>query len=160
MLLLPKTFIVKIPLLALAFALLFIHCKNKDAQAPAAPAQGDPAMPELPEGFAEFYQRFHSDSLFQISHIVFPLEGLPDNADSTALANSDFRWTLDSWHMQHQVDFTMSEFKREIVPLTKSLVVERIYDPQKGLGMLRKFALVSGGEWNLIYYAGVNRLAN
>lgn len=148
---------VKALALVLPLFLLFFACKNE--QAPSSPAETAGVEPELPAGFTEFYQKFHTDSLYQMAHIVFPLEGLPNKADSTVIADNSFRWTEADWRMQHQVDFSMSEFKREIVPLTSSLVVERIYDEQHGFGMLRKFAIVGDGEWHLIYYAGMNRMA-
>ena len=33
----------------------------------------------LPEDFVAFYERFLQDSLYQMEHINFPLEGIPDN---------------------------------------------------------------------------------
>ncbi len=137
-------------------SLLFLFaCKNPNA-APAATATETPDE-ELPAGFADFYQKFHSDSLFQVEHIVFPLEGLPNNADSATVASKTFRWTPETWLMQKQFDFQMSEYKREIVALPGDIVIERILHKSGQFGMVRRFALI-GGEWHLIYYAGVNRL--
>jgi len=143
--------------LPLFFLLAFFACKNQN-QAPAAAGTTDGQTPALPDGFADFYQKFHSDSMFQVEHIVFPLEGLPNNADSTTVADKTFRWTPETWRMQRQFDFQVSEYKREIVPLTETLVMERILHNSGQFGMVRRFAII-GGEWHLIYYAGVNRLA-
>ena len=139
----------------LPFALLLLFaCRNEPSQSSAA----DTAVDEsLPAGFTEFYQRFHADSAFQMAHIVFPLEGLPPQADSAALADASFRWQAEEWRMMRPVDWQMSEFRREIVPLNSSLVLERIANPKTGIGMVRRFAII-GGEWHLIYYAGMNRL--
>lgn len=136
--------------------LAFVACKNSQTT-PAGTADSTTEADALPEGFAEFYQQFHSDSLFQVEHIVFPLEGLPNNADSATVAAKTFRWTPETWRMQRQVDFQVSEYKREIVPLTESIVMERIVHSNGQFGMVRRFAIV-GGDWHLIYYAGVNRL--
>ncbi len=130
-------------------------CKNNPSPPATSP---DAEATELPAGFSEFYQQFHNDSLFQIAHIVFPLEGLPNNADSAIVAAKTFRWTPETWRMQRQFDFQVSEYKREIVPLTESIVMERILHQSGDFGMVRRFAIV-GGDWHLIYYAGVNRLA-
>lgn len=138
-------------LLILAFA-----CKNS-RPAPATNGNATAENESLPEGFAEFYQQFHSDSMYQIEHIVFPLEGLPNNADSAIVASKTFRWTPENWRMQKPFDFQVSEYKREIVPLTESIVLERIVHNSGQFGMVRRFAIV-GGDWHLIYYAGVNRL--
>lgn len=140
-----------------ALALFLTACNQRPEEENAS--SGKPASPvELPAGFADFYQKFHSDSIFQMEHIVFPLEGLPDNADSLTLANQDYRWLPENWRMQRQFDFEMSEFKREIIPLNENMVLERILHQSGEFGMVRRFALV-GDEWHLIYYAGMNRLA-
>lgn len=141
----------------LLFLLVIFACKNQNST-PEAPATQDAEAPSLPEGFSDFYQKFHSDSLFQVEHIVFPLEGLPNNADSAIVAAKTFRWTPETWRMQRQFDFQVSEYKREIVPLTETIVMERILHQSGEFGMERRFAII-GGEWHLIYYAGVNRLA-
>ena len=143
--------------LPLLFLLTFFACKNKQP-APETLAATDSEASALPEGFSDFYQKFHNDSLFQVEHIVFPLEGLPNNADSATVAAKTFRWMPETWRMQRQFDFQVSEYKREIVPLTETIVMERILHQSGDFGMIRRFAIV-GGDWHLIYYAGVNRLA-
>lgn len=137
--------------------LLVFACKNNQT-APAATSNDAAEQEALPAGFAEFYQKFHADSVYQIEHIVFPLEGLPNNADSAVVTSKTFRWTPENWRMQKPFDFQVSEYKREIVPLTESIVMERIVHNSGQFGMVRRFAIV-GGDWHLIYYAGVNRLA-
>jgi hypothetical protein len=141
--------------LPILLLLAFTACKQKpEAPAAAAATEG----PALPEGFADFYQQFHSDSMYQVEHIVFPLEGLPDNADSAAVASKTFRWTPETWRMQRPIDFQLSEYRREIVPLTETLVMERILHKSGEFAMERRFHK-AGDSWQLIYYAGVNRIA-
>ncbi|MBI1228399.1 MAG: hypothetical protein GC192_24405 [Bacteroidetes bacterium] len=142
--------------LTIFFLLAISACNNNSSQTSRS---SNPAAenPELPAGFADFYQKFHSDSLYQMEHIVWPLEGLPNNADSAVVAAKNFHWMPEDWRMQHQFDFQVSEYKREIVPLTETIVMERILHQSGQFGMIRRFAIV-GGDWNLIYYAGVNRL--
>lgn len=132
--------------------LFFFSCKNEPK-----PAADTAAETALPAGFAEFYQRFHTDSVFQMEHITFPLEGLPHQADGETIAAKNYKWQADGWRMMRPVDWQMSEYQREIVPLSSSLVMERIANPKSGIGMVRRFAII-GGEWHLIYYAGLNRL--
>ena len=50
----------------------------------------------LPKDFLVFYDRFHSDSVYQLSHILFPLEGLPPDTDSLTASSGTFRWQKDS----------------------------------------------------------------
>ncbi len=144
--------------ITLLFLLFLFSCKNDSHSHSHASAEETSASAVLPEGFADFYQKFHSDSLYQVEHIVFPLEGLPDHADSLAIVNEDFRWQAEDWQMQRQFDFEMSEFRRHIVPVNDMMVLERIVHQSGEFGMVRRFALL-GGEWHLIYYAGMNRLA-
>jgi hypothetical protein len=137
----------------LPFALiLFFACKNQPQEAPQNNAEE-----ALPEGFTEFYQRFHSDTAFQMAHIVFPLEGLPHQADAETIASGKFRWQAENWQIMRPVDWQMSEYQREIVPLNSSLILERIVNPENNIGMIRRYAII-GNEWHLIYYAGLNRM--
>ena len=134
--------------------LCLIACNNQQ-QENTDDAIGDV---ELPNGFSEFYQRFHSDSTFQMDHIIFPLEGVPDNADKETIDAGEFRWQRKDWSLMHPVDYQMSEYQRQFIPLTDEMVVERILHKNGQFGMVRRFAIISD-EWHLIYYAGVNRLA-
>ncbi|HFA48666.1 MAG TPA: hypothetical protein ENJ95_06545 [Bacteroidetes bacterium] len=133
------------------FLSLFFACKNQPKNKPVAEEK-------LPEGFPAFYQRFHSDSLYQINHIIFPLQGIPNNADRSALTDDTFRWKKEDWQMMHPIDFQMSEYQRILTPLTDQMVVEHIVHKNGQYGMLRRFAII-GDDWHLIYYAGMNRLA-
>lgn len=149
---------IKMRYFILALVFLLSACGGREEESAATDQHQRVNPGELPEGFADFYQRFHSDSIYQMQHIVFPLEGLPDNADSLTLASQNFHWQAEDWRMQRQFDFEMSEFKRDIIPLNENMVLERIIHKSGELGMVRRFALV-GNEWHLIYYAGLNRLA-
>lgn len=112
---------------------------------------------EMPDGFADFFEKFHQDSLFQMAHTTFPLEGIPANADSLDLVTNSFRWQADSWIMHRPFNSMDGQFKRKFVPLGDDLVVEQIKGVQGQYGMQRRFAR-EGNDWYLIYYAGMNRL--
>lgn len=142
-------------ILLFAFA-LFISCKNNQPENPGT-YTGTREEP-LPEGFAEFYQHFHSDSVYQVEHIVFPLAGLPDQADSALVSGGRFYWQAENWKMQKAIDFELSEYERQLLPLNKMLVEEHIVHKSGQFGMVRRFAKMGDG-WNLIYYAGMNRVA-
>lgn len=137
----------------LLIPLLLFSCQNK-----TEPSAREPASNGLPKGFTAFYQAFHSDSLYQMQHIVFPLQGLPDNADSLTLATDNFHWQEDDWIFQRSMDFEMSEFKREFEPVNDMMVIERIVHENGNPGIVRRFAKVAG-EWHLIYYAGLNQFS-
>lgn len=109
--------------------------------------------------FYDFYQKFHRDSLFQIAHITWPLEGLPNHAgmDSTVNRSETYYWEKEDWTMHQPIDFEMSEFRRELTPISEDLIFENITHKSGHYGMIRRWAKLSDG-WNLIYYVGMNRI--
>ncbi len=108
--------------------------------------------------FNAFYERFLSDSLFQIEHIHFPLEGIPDNADSSDVAGGKFRWQREDWKMHRKFDPKSTGFSVRMEPFGDNIVIERITHESGRYGMLRRYAKTDK-EWRLIYYAGLNSLA-
>ncbi len=114
------------------------------------------ATTELPSDFLEFYDRFHANSDFQLSRIVFPLEGLPANADSLDFVSGTFKWQKEDWQIHKKLAEDNPEFTRELYPLGKYTVVEKITHVKQGFAMQRRFYKQSDG-WYLIYYAGMNR---
>ena len=106
--------------------------------------------------FLSFYEQFHSDSAFQVEHILFPLEGLPSYADSATMASGTFRWQEADWKIMRPFDAS-SEFEKQFIPLTDVLVVEKIMHQSGKFGMERRWAFLRG-DWYLIYYAGINSI--
>ncbi len=105
--------------------------------------------------FQGFYERFHSDSLYQMEHILFPLEGLPSVMDTTLANVPDFRWTESNWRMHRAFDFEGSEYEQTLATFGEDVVVEKIMHQTGAFGMLRRFARMDG-EWYLIYFADMN----
>ena len=110
----------------------------------------------IPSDFTEFYDRFHANSSFQLSRIVFPLEGLPANADSLDYELGQFRWQKEDWQIHKALDINDEEFHRELMPLGDYTIIENITHIKQGFSMQRRFYKQSDG-WYLIYYAGMNR---
>jgi len=110
---------------------------------------------QLPDDFSVFYESFHLDSLYQIEHVVFPLQGLPAYADSLTMVEGTFRFEKEDWTMHKEFNDAGGQFKREFKILGDGFIVEQIRDAQNGLGMQRRFAK-RGSEWYLIYYAEIN----
>lgn len=109
---------------------------------------------ELPSGFLSFYQKFHNDSIYQIDHISFPLQGMPTLADTNEV--SDFHWGLEGWRMHKPFDKD-GDFVRNFVVIDSNLIIETIRLKNNEYGMERRWSK-SGGEWQLIYYASMNKL--
>jgi hypothetical protein len=139
-------------LLALPF---FQACQSGESPQQQTPPAADTDLSD----FYAFYQSFHLDSTFQMEHIIFPLQGLPSNADSLTIARNDFYWQAEDWKPHRPVDFETSEYKREITPLSEDIVVEKIIHRSGQTGMMRRFVRM-GDDWYLIYFADLNRVKN
>lgn len=136
-------------LIFILFLGLILSCKNKKTEISKSESEG------LPADFVEFYDKFHSDSVFQIEHCLFPMEGLPDQADST-LNSADFRWTADNWRTHKHIDEKESGMTRRFLKISDKMITETLLNEQQGIGMERRFAKF-GDDWNLIYYVGMNQ---
>ncbi len=140
---------------SLSFSALLWSCGGGNKQSVEEKSEG--ALSSDMERFTAFYQRFHRDSLYQINHIIFPLEGLPDDADSATIASGRFRWQKEDWQMQRPFDFDMSDFGREFKQPGPGLVEEIIYHKKLPYVLIRRFSWL-GDDWYLIYYAGMNKI--
>jgi hypothetical protein len=142
-------------LLPVFFVLLLLAfgCKKKNS----IPASPD--MANLPQEFRRFYDKFHADSVYQLKHIQFPLQGLPSDVDSATLVDKDFYFTQDVWKLHQLVDFNTGEFSQSIKPLTERMVVEQIFKSDNSFAIERRFAKLSDNEWYLIYYIAPNRFS-
>lgn len=109
----------------------------------------------LPKDFEDFYVKFHGDSLYQVDHILFPLRGLPTNADSTMVSQGNFHWQKESWNMHQPFSTQNGAYQREFISLG-DVVTEEIYT-KDGFGMQRRF-MKTDDEWFLIYYSAMNKM--
>ncbi|NRB64705.1 MAG: hypothetical protein HRU40_17035 [Saprospiraceae bacterium] len=108
----------------------------------------------LPDDFVAFYTQFHKDSAFQMDHIVWPLQGVPDNAGNR-ITDQSFRWQKNNWRLMQPIDYASSGYERSFLPMTDELIIEKIAHKNGSMALIRRFAIISG-EWHLIYYAGLN----
>lgn len=137
---------------------LFFSCQNtpQPAQPSVTPSQTSSSDgAHIPADFLEFYEKFHSDSLYQMAHIVWPLQGLTSEAiDSTHNRRKEVYWQKADWRMHRKIDLSSGDFKSERQMLGDFLIVERISYAAADYGLERRFAKSgAGGEWELIYYA-------
>ncbi|MCB9036507.1 MAG: hypothetical protein H6557_07810 [Lewinellaceae bacterium] len=138
-------------IILVALAILAFSCRNQDNTAP------EEQLPAEYRSFVEFYERFHQDSAYQMEHIIFPLEGLPREADSTLLAQGAFHWQKGDWRMQRGFNLQSSSYEQQLIPVNEDLIIEKITHKAGDLGMQRRFARF-GEDWYLIYYADLNRI--
>ncbi len=116
-------------------------CKEK-----AAPASdiSDYISSDLPSDFLGFYQKFHSDSLYQISHVIFPLKEKEDKS----------LWQLSEWRMHKPFDDLGGQYQQKFANLN-GIIIENIYDVKGLFKMERRFIKDTDG-YNLIYYNFTN----
>lgn len=128
-------------------SLHFMSCKNK-----AASVQTEDEDTPLFESksFRTFYDRFATDSVYQMQHIVFPLEGVRAHTDSLSQYDPNFKWEANTWKIHGPFDDMDGTFNREFISM-KGIVIEKISDRSGSFTMERRFGLLSSG-WNLIYY--------
>lgn len=146
-----KRVISQLSLVILALVVVCVACKN-EPKLSKAETQG------LTEDFVQFYNKFHSDSAYQMAHIQFPLEGYPSGNLADSVGNvADFRWTADKWVMHRLPQFNDSLYARQFEQPMPIMVNEIIIEKAKNYGTLRRF-LKRDNEWFLIFYSDMNRL--
>lgn len=135
-----------------AVFLVFSACKQKNATPPVETVST--SDDQLPADFITFYEKFHLDSVYQMTHISWPLQGdKSEQLDSTHYAKQETTWEQSKWHLHHPVDYSSGDYKRKIQMLGDGLVIEYILITAGGYGIERRFARQPDGEWNLIYYS-------
>jgi hypothetical protein len=111
----------------------------------------------LPEDFLVFYKQFHKDSAYQMDHILFPLAGLPTDAD-TLSKPQHYRHKREDWILHKPFNDPFGDYVREYATPSEDVVIERFVLPTVGYYIERRFAKMDDEEWYLIYYSNVNRL--
>jgi len=121
----------------------FIVCLSFSSCKKSSPTQTTKVNNEvqIPDGFLEFYDEFHQDSIFQKEHIVFPIRGA---SDSVSISKSD-------WIVHKAFDSMEGTFRRDINVFSDAVVIEVIQDNSGSFRMERRFGNTSDG-WKLIYY--------
>lgn len=108
------------------------------------------AAKQLPDDFLEFYDQFGEDSLFQIAHIMFPLDGQRALEDGEISDDTSVKWQKEEWKFQKTFDDMGGSFKQEFIDF-HGIITEVSHDHTGTYTMTRRFSKI-GEEWMLIYY--------
>jgi hypothetical protein len=128
-------------------------CKNQPKEADSSAVEV-----QLPADFFEFYDKFHSDSAYQVAHITWPLQGDTDEKiDSVHFQKKRTAWTPENWRMQ-RMDFNHDDYFFDRQMLGDLIIVERIRPRTANYGIERRFAKQSDGQWALIYYSDLQEI--
>lgn len=115
------------------------------------------------ENFEVFYKRFYSDSLFQISRIIFPLKGFNSDEYDSELGkkNPPYFWKKNEWtfletlpqnYVRYEKKDWVEEYKKEIKHNKDLTVLEKIFIVDSGYIDERIFKLIKG-KWYLVFYS-------
>jgi hypothetical protein len=136
-------------------SVLFACGRNNKKQV-AATIQSPPTVAAIAnkegmESFDSFNTQFHSDSLFQLSRIAFPIGGqsVNDNENTT--------WSKNNWEFLKtpvSLEADTTECRHSLV-MTDTLVTEKFWIDQSGFKVERRFKL-KNGKWFLVYYDDIN----
>ena len=144
--------------------ILLLHqgCKPKATVTENEPSEE--AVPDtLPDDFVEFYDKFHTDSAYQLEHIIFPLEGLPDALEiSDTVASQRFFWQKKDWKLHSHFKDPSNQFEQWYEVINDRIIEHWVQLKGKNMFVHRRFAYLSKEEnprnpdgWVLIYYAGM-----
>jgi hypothetical protein len=119
--------------------LFFINC-NKDGHSLKTVSKT-----VFVEDFDSFYDQFHSDSLFQMARIKFPLKG--HNVDGFEKIN----WTKENWNMLRTkiYDIDKTQFKTNFKK-NKTTFIQKCTVLDSGFSSELRFELIDK-KWFLVY---------
>jgi len=118
------------------------------------PKVKDSPLPGLPADFEVFYEKFHTDSAYQMEHIIFPLEGHLRLMENQIEIINSIKWEKEDWVMHKPFNDHGGTFEQKYL-MTNNVVVEKISDRSNFFRMERRFAKL-GNDWTLIYYGANN----
>ena len=128
---------------------------NPKADVSTTGAEGQKAVDTLPDDFVAFFDRFHTDSAYQMAHIMFPLEGLPTSTgDGDTLSTTRYYWQKADWKIHRRFTDPGHDFEQWYEVLNDRVIEHWILMKGTNLHMKRRFAKLEDG-WYLIYYQGL-----
>ncbi len=130
------------------------NCKSKDA-ATENNTTAEATNPTTPPDFEVFYEKFGKDTAFQMSHIIFPLEGRPAMKDGMDNIDPNFKWQKKDWIKHRAFDDMDGTFSRGFMNFA-GIITEEVADNSGNFTMIRRFAKISD-QWHLIYYKEMGR---
>ncbi|MEN2398584.1 hypothetical protein GKZ90_0002235 [Flavobacterium sp. MC2016-06] len=133
-----------------AFTFVLVCC-NKSQEKSNLDIQSKKIENIKAENFDAFNAKFHSDSVFQISRVDFPIEG-------THVSGFErYNWTRKNWQFLPVPVSEKNEFQeyQHTLVKTDTLITEKFWIPDSGFEVERQFKLIDK-KWFLIYYNDIN----
>lgn len=140
-------------MLLLSISILYPSCKSSDKKENAE--EQSSGQDTLPRDFVTFFDRFHADSAFQVEHITFPLEGLPNSNNDSIVNNAErYYWLRENWKMHHAFTDPSHQFDQWFEMIGDRIIEHWVHMKGTNLFLQRRFARLDN-DWFLIYYAGM-----
>ena len=98
------------------------------------------------EPFYPFYERFMSDSSFQLKRVHFPLPGQKFTAD---VEDSTYRWNQEDWMLLSEPALDPTYFTRDLY-VSDTLVTDEISGNDSGFYFKMVYRPVKR-KWHLVY---------
>lgn len=135
-----KHLLLRTGLLTILAILAFSACKPSVKQSDKKGAADTAA-----EDFDRFYDRFHTDSLFQFSRLKFPLEGSLDTGET------EEHWTKENWSMLKTRIYDVDTTKYRVsYRKFKNSFIEKVWIEDTGFRFECRFELIDN-QWFLVY---------
>ena len=125
--------------IGLCILILFATCKTTRHSATNV------SISTSAENFDEFYNKFHSDSLFQMSRIQFPLIG------KSIDAKGEKNWTMENWELMRTriFDVDTTEYKITYKKYPRQFT-QKAWLEDSGFSSECRFELINK-KWFLVY---------
>ncbi len=101
------------------------------------------------ENFLSFYEKFGTDSLFQMRRIEFPMIGTNPNG-----SDERFFWTEENWVLQRKIDENNEDIQIQPILDMGDLVRVRLVIQQKF--MVENLYSLINDKWFLTEYSGLH----
>jgi hypothetical protein len=134
-------------------AFVFFSCAENEKQGNSTnvDATNKSVFTDTTESFETFNERFHRDSVFQLSRIAFPIGG------HFAEGENSHEWTAGNWELlKEPVRETINakEYEHNLQK-TDTTVIEKYWIENSGFKVERRFKKI-GSKWFLTYYDDIN----
>ncbi len=98
-----------------------------------------------PESFDTFYEKFLTDSSFQMERIQFPLPGIKAGEE----VDSTYQWNKEEWVMLKKPELEGTEYKRDL-QVSDTLATDEIFMENAGFYFKTVYEPIKK-KWYLVY---------
>ena len=107
--------------------------------------------------FTDFYEKFHSDSLFQVEHIAWPLNGMRAVEIDSQSVMQKYTWQPEEWTMHRLAILNNGDYEQELTWMDNDFVSERVRLKNSSFGLERHFSRFNN-SWELVFYSEMHEM--